>query len=300
MKDADRTKALLAGLAAGNVQAQQDRQLAQEHTQRAAVDVVALSAIQLRGTDTRPARAAHVLALAESVAAIGLVQPLAIDRAGRLLAGLHRLQACGLLLAVPTDRADLWAQLEGASNNAEDAERLAALPTPDALPEPLRTGRVPVRRFVDLDAQEDPDAALAVEAAENTARRAYTRAEESALVERLRAAGYREASGRPRRGDRALRPALELVLGISRNTARRLLGTLDATKVAHVGTFSQLAKAANAMGRAADAYLEALEATLATGQRAPNARELGRLARTVQPIATRAVDELETLEGEEA
>ena len=302
-KGIDRAKAgLLAGLEAGKAQAVVDRRLAAEVDLGRAVGLLALDAVHQRDADTRPARADHVLALAESVAAVGLVQPVAVDMHGRLIAGLHRLEACRLLLTPPEDRAARWHQLQGADKVPADeaAERLAALPAPDALPDPLRAGRLPVRRLVDLDAEADPDAALAAEGAENTARRSYTRAEVGALVGRLRAAGYRETGGRPRRGERALRPALELVLGISRNTARRMLGTLpDAAKVAHVGTFSRLGKAAAALGRAADAYLEALDEALQTGQRAPNARELGRWARTAGPLAARAVDELDNLEGDE-
>jgi len=301
-KTQDRAKAgMLAGLDAGHAQAAIDRKLSSEADRARAVGLLPLEAIHLRDADTRPARPEHVLALAESVGAVGLVQPLAVDKVGRLVAGLHRLEACRLLLATPEARAERWFQLPGVDKVPDALDRLGALPGPDALPEPLRGGLVPVRRLVDLDAQADPDAALAAEAAENTARRAYTRGEVSAMVDRLRAAGYRESTGRPRRGDRALRPALELVLGVSRNTARRLLGTLpaEAGKVAQLGTFSQLAKAAAALNRAADAYLDALDAALPAGQRAPNARELGRLARNVGPWAARAKEELDNLEGDE-
>jgi ParB family chromosome partitioning protein len=300
-KTQDRAKAgMLAGLDAGHAQAAIDRKLSSEADRARAVGLLPLEAVHLRAADTRPARPEHVLALAESVGAVGLVQPLAVDKAGRLVAGLHRLEACRLLLATPETRPERWAQLPGADKVPDALDRLGALPDPEALPEPLRGGLVPVRRLVDLDALADPDAALAAEAAENTARRAYTRAEVSALVDRLRAAGYRESTGRPRRRDRALRPALELVLGVSRNTARRMLGTLPpgAGKVAQMGTFSQLGKAAASLGRAAEAYLDALDEALQSGQRAPSARELGRLARTAGPLAARAKEELDNLEGE--
>ena len=62
-----------------------------------------------------------------------------------------------------------------------------------------------------LDAARDPDAALAAAVA--------------TLVDRLRRAGYKETTGRPRKGEKALRPALGLVMGVSPETARRLLGT---------------------------------------------------------------------------
>lgn len=298
-KTQDKARAgMLAGLNAGHAQSEIDRRLATEADRGNAVGLLALDAVHLRTADTRPARAAHVLALAESVGAVGLVGPLAVDRAGRLVAGLHRLEACRLLLAAPADRVALWNALDGAGKVPEALDRLEALPAPADLPEPLRAGRVPVRRL-DLDSVKDPDAALAAEAAENTARRAYTRAEVGSLVERLRAAGYRETGGRPRKGERALRPALELVLGISRNTARRMLGTLEEPgKVAQVGTFSGALKAADRLERAARAYLVAVE-ELPEGVRVPRTRDLGRESRVLLRLAEAALDELRNLEGDE-
>ena len=61
---------MLAGLEAGHAQAKIDRRLAAEADRGRAVGLLDLEAIRPRaGTDTRPARAAHVLTLAESVAA---------------------------------------------------------------------------------------------------------------------------------------------------------------------------------------------------------------------------------------
>lgn len=238
---------MLAGLEAGQAQAKIDRRLAAEADRGRAVALLDLDAIRPRAeADTRPARAAHVLTLAESVAAVGLVQALAVDKAGRLVAGLHRLEACRLLdLVKPEARAAHLSTLDGADrmDPEETRARLRALPAPADMPEPLRAGKVPCRVLADLDAQADPEAALAAEAAENTARKAYTSAEACALADRLRRAGYRETGGRPRQGEKALRPALELVLGVSKNTARRLLGRLPkGGKGAHVGTFSDVAR----------------------------------------------------------
>jgi hypothetical protein len=293
---------LLAGLDAGKAQAQVDRRLAAERSLRLAVDLLPVESVHLRDADTRPARADHVLALAETVGALGLLQPLTVDRAGRLVDGLHRLTACRLLAAPPDGRAALLGCLTGADtlDAGETAERLDALPAPEALPEPLRAGKVPVRRLVDLDAQADPDGALAAEAAANTARRDYTRPELLALVGRLRAAGYRETTGRPRRGERALRPALELVLGINRGKARRLLDSLaGARKVAVSATFDDLHKAAGRLDRAARAYIETLDDALGDGRRAPFARDLGRQARVITGLAQAAREELATLGGSE-
>lgn len=290
---------MLAGLDAGHEQARIDRKLAADADKGRAVALLPLEAVHQRKADTRPARAEHVLSLAESIGAIGLVQPPAVDRAGRLIAGLHRLEACRLLCLDPAERLSHWETLEGADRAGEAAERLAGLPAPEALPEPLRSGQLPVRRFVDLDADADPSAALAAEVAENTGRRAYTRAEVLDLVGKLRKAGYQEASGRPKRGQRALRPALELVLGVSRNTARRMLGTLPAPqKVAQLGTFSGVAKAAERLNRAALAFVEEAEA-LPAGQRIPNARSLVKTCRAIESMSAAALRELQELAARE-
>ena len=234
---------LLAGIAYGKEQAKADRRLAAVAKLEKVLELVAVEDIRPRpGGDTRPARAEHVLELAETIAAVGLLQPLALDSMRRLLAGLHRLEAVRLLLLEKDKRLAYLQAMEGGDklDPEETAEALAALPAPADLEDPLRAGKVPCLVKVDLDAERDPDAALAAEAAENTARRAYTPAEVQALAERLRRAGYRESGGRPHKGEKVLRPALEMVLGVSKNTARRLLGRMPAGgKGAQVGTFSE-------------------------------------------------------------
>jgi ParB family chromosome partitioning protein len=257
-QDKDRD-GMLAGLTVGHAQAETDKRLSVDRDRGRTVALLDVAAIRPRAADARPPRAVHVLALAESVAAVGLLQPPAVDKAGRLIAGLHRLEACRLLLLPPEARTAHLQGLDGGERLAvaEVAERCHALPLPGRLDEPLRAGKVPCRVLVDLDAEADPAGALAAEAAENTARRAYTAAEVGTLATRLRAAGYREAGGRPRKGEKALRPALELVLGVSKNTARRLLGRMETGKRAQMGTFSdscaRLHRALCAFGEAAGA-----------------------------------------------
>jgi ParB family chromosome partitioning protein len=226
----DARAGLLAGLNAGAVQAEADRRMADAADRGKTVGLVPAAAILPRhGSATRPARPGHVLALAESIAALGLLSPLTLDSRHRLVAGLHRLEALRLLLN--TDRAGA---IDGL--NAEEKARLAALPPVDALPEPLRAGLVPVRILTGLDSAEDAATALAAEAAENTARRQYTPAEISELADRLRVAGFRDADGRPRKGEKALKPALAVVLGVDVSTVRRILNRPE--KPAHVSGFS--------------------------------------------------------------
>ncbi len=223
-KKPDPSAGLLAGLDAGLKHAEADKLAALDADRSASVALVRCSDIRPRASDTRRAGAAHVVPLAASVAALGLLEPLVVDRNRRLVAGLHRWTVCALLTAEPEGR-EAMAEDLGLKLSAADLLALGALPAPGDLPEPLRASLVPVRVLVDLDAEADPSAALAAEVAENTARRNYTGSEVRDLVDRLRAAGYRETSGRPRAGEKALRPALETVLGCSTATARRILGT---------------------------------------------------------------------------
>jgi len=144
---------------------------------------------------TRDLNAKHVIALADSIAAIGLIHPPVVDRLNRLLAGAHRLAALGWL------------------------EENALLRFQELFPE-----GVPVWRM-DLNADSDVELALAVEISENEQRRDYLPAEIMKLADRLKAAGFRYAAegGRPRADDRPLMPALEIIVGKSVRQLRRIL-----------------------------------------------------------------------------
>ena len=56
------------------------------------------------GDRTRPLRASHVVALAESIAVLGLLEPLIVDTLGHLLAGAHRLAALRILATADAAR----------------------------------------------------------------------------------------------------------------------------------------------------------------------------------------------------
>jgi ParB family transcriptional regulator, chromosome partitioning protein len=142
---------------------------------------------------TRPADPAHVEALRDSISAVGLISPIAVDTNGVLLAGLHRLDAIKALQSTNPNRF-----------------------------EELFSSGVPVRRF-DFDAVADPSQALIVEATENEQRRDYTPSEVRQLADRLVAAGYIQREGRPAKGEKALRPALALIIGKSEKTIQRYL-----------------------------------------------------------------------------
>lgn len=149
--------------------------------------------IQPRKSSTRQLDQEHVDALLKSIAVLGLIEPVVIDRKNRLLAGEHRLAAVTKLRAEQPGQYEHWFG-----------------------------GGVPVR-ILDLDADEDERRALEIEVAENEHRRDYTHAEIQALAERLKAAGYRDLVGRPRRGEKPLGPALQIIIGKSARTIRKIL-----------------------------------------------------------------------------
>ncbi|MEP1079656.1 ParB/RepB/Spo0J family partition protein [Leptolyngbya sp. PL-A3] len=153
-----------------------------------------LDAIKERDTNTRELRPEHVESLIESIAAIGLIEPLAVDEKGQLLAGGHRLAAIR--------------QLKEAK--------------PDVYAEKFKGDRILVR-VMPFDATNDPDLALQVEVAENEQRRDYTPAEVRSLAERLKAAGYIDRKGRPSKGQKTLLPALSVIVGKSMRTLQRYI-----------------------------------------------------------------------------
>ena len=144
--------------------------------------------------DTRELNGDHVQELADSIAAVGLIQPLAVDTAGHLLAGGHR-------------RAAL---------------RLLKQQNPEAFDQHFAGDQIPVRVF-EFKAKDEPGRAIAIETAENEKRRDYTREEVLALAERLKKAGYRDKPGKPKKGEKSLRPAIGMIIGKSSRTVRRYL-----------------------------------------------------------------------------
>jgi ParB family transcriptional regulator, chromosome partitioning protein len=153
-----------------------------------------LSQIIDRVTDTREVKSKHVEDLMLSIATLGLLEPLVLDRRQRLLAGGHRKAAIHLL-----------------------KEKM-----PGAYAEHFPQELVPVR-ILDFDADQNSDLALQIEIAENEIRRDYTAKEVRTLAERLKAAGYVDPKGRPAAGEKALRPALQVIIGKSIRTIQRYL-----------------------------------------------------------------------------
>ncbi|MBF2077637.1 MAG: ParB N-terminal domain-containing protein [Synechococcales cyanobacterium T60_A2020_003] len=157
-----------------------------------------LEKIQYRVQNTRELDSEHVNELAESIAVLGLIEPLAIDSKGRLLAGGHRLAAIQ--------------QIE--ANNST------------AFQQHFPGGLVPVRHF-EFDAEKDADLAFQIEVAENEKRRDYTKDEVREIAERLKSAGFVELKGRPKAGQKALMPALSVVVGKSIRRVRQYLNEAE-------------------------------------------------------------------------
>lgn len=163
-----------------------------------------LDHIKDRDSDTRDLNQAHVEALASSIGALGLIEPLVVDQDGMLLAGGHRRAAIAYL-----------------------QEHY-----PEQYHQNFPEGMVPIRVMA-FSAEVEPDRALQIEIAENEQRRDYTPAEVRAIADRLKDAGFTELKGRPKDGDKPLMPALSAVVGKSIRTLQRYLkepsDTLEST-----------------------------------------------------------------------
>lgn len=155
---------------------------------------IPLYQIHPRGFDTRPLRPEHVSDLAESIAALGLIEPLVVDSRGVLLAGAHRLAS---IQALKRTNPEIFARQ-----------------FPDEL--------IQVH-MLSFDADKEPERALQVELAENEKRVNYTRDQIERLADRLRSLNYRETRGRPKEGEKALGPALAVAIGVSTRYVRRVL-----------------------------------------------------------------------------
>lgn len=156
--------------------------------------LVPLDEIKQRNSNTRDLNQGHVHALRESIAAVGLIEPLVTDTNHVLLAGGHRLAAIELLRK----------------------ENI------DVFQERFPDGLVPVHRM-DVDAVAEPDRALEIEISENETRRDYSPQEAREIADRLRARGYKDTPGRPKSGEKRLKPALSIIFGKSIRTVERYL-----------------------------------------------------------------------------
>lgn len=176
--------------------------------------------------DVRDLKPEHVLAMAESIDAIGLLQSIAIDSQKKLLAGKHRLAGCQLLAGLrqchtPRERVALFDKIIGHETGDRFALQLTALKW-EGFTKHHPGDAIPCR-IMPFSAEADPDAALKVEITENEKRRDFTKPEVERLVEQLKSRGYTDRPGRPSAGEKPLNPALALLIGKSTKTVQRML-----------------------------------------------------------------------------
>lgn len=164
----------------------------------------------------------HVLDLADSIATLGLLQPIAIDKHNNLVAGEHRLEACRLLdIENSEGRRSHWTQLISStdkvikiSDENDVQERITNLNHEEYIKRyPDRQISVQVLQF---DSEKEPESALAAETAENEKRQNYNKEEILNLAKKLKKAGFIEPpKGRPKKGEKSLKRALTVISGKS-------------------------------------------------------------------------------------
>jgi hypothetical protein len=180
-----------------------------------------LGTITPHPSPSRPLDARHVLDMARSIAALGLIHPLALDLDGTVLAGSHRLAALRVLAEAPEHRTAL---LRALCPHASAAALEALAPVVASLPiqsPAVVFASIPVR-IMPLRLTESPEEAWRVEVAENERRRDYSAPEVRAIATRLRAQGYHLSKGPGGARPLAL-PVLTALVGRSERQVRRML-----------------------------------------------------------------------------
>ncbi len=182
--------------------------------------------------DTRTLNAAHVQELADSIVELEeLIQPIAVDELGCLVAGGHRRAAIHQIF------------------ESTEAKVIAAR---DRI---FPGGQVPVKVLA-VDAAQDNERALLLEAAENEKRKQYSTKEVEAIVSKLEAAGYTRTQGRPQKGQKSLAQGLQKILKRSRPQVQRYLKALETEPVAEPNLeekqTAELAKLAKSIMRTAN------------------------------------------------
>ena len=226
---------------------------------------VPLSLIKLRENDTRTLNPEHVENLAESIAVIGLLEPLVTDENYRLLAGGHRLAAIELL---KEKQPQVYAEL-------------------------FFSELVPIR-IMPFDALENPTRALQCEVAENEHRRDYTPKEVKELAQRLKEAGYTNSPHRPKKGEKALVPALRIIVGKSRRSIMRYLSAEDDNeKSVPTGTLNAETKALQKIQKGLSYFQTTKPENLTT----PKIQEIAKKTPRFLKLIEAALQELETVKN---
>lgn len=200
----------------------QDKQIHQERESLlpSLVTEIKLDQIKPRSfDDTRSLNPIHVLNLALSIEAVGLIEPIVVDQEFHLLAGAHRLNALKVLSL--EDREATCHELRKLIKKSQEShfdELVTFLPKAVS----IDFQKIPVRVFQFL-AKDDVAYALKIESIENTQRKNYTSKEVFNLYKRLLETGYEDVKGRPREDQRPVLPILALIIGQSIRSVQRKL-----------------------------------------------------------------------------
>lgn len=191
------------------------------------VAFLTVAAIQSRfHGDTRKLDLLHVIHLAQCIAVLGLLEPIVVDQRHRLIAGAHRLAACRLLSLPagkdPKQEVNSWPLSRERWEHLPDAVHADVQRSRASWASINPQGMIPVHKLA-LDSERDSQSALQAEIAENEVRRPYTPDEICSMAERLKSAGYRDGTGRPKKGQLTLYPPLSAFTGKSRRTIQRIL-----------------------------------------------------------------------------
>jgi len=192
--------------------------------------------ITWRPNPTRKVTLSHAIELADSIVAVGLIEPIAVDRNWQLLAGGHRLMAIYLLgMPAATRAAALAGELAAQLTGEEKKESLVAEISPQvpelkhsllaavmALPY-VPELKFPVHRMEEVDASKNSKLALDIEVTENEKRRDYRPDEIVELSHQLQKAGYSFSKGRKKDGAKSGQQAIQLIIGKSSRTVHRIL-----------------------------------------------------------------------------
>lgn len=213
--------------ASGERLVEQDKALEEKREQHT-LKILRISDIKPRANlDTRKLKPNLVVELLHSISKLGLIEPLAVDREHRLLAGGHRLMALRMLWMTSSKA---QATLQALKPDPKSLTLLNAVL--ERFNREEQRAEIPVHVF-DFDSEEEPQRALEIETAENTVRRDYTPGEVFRLYQRLAATeGYITRGGRPNPGERPVIPELAAILGKSVPTIHRYLKQAQAKEAA--------------------------------------------------------------------
>jgi hypothetical protein len=189
------------------------------------VKFIDVDAIRNREKDVRALNAPHVIDLALSFVAVGMLHFPIIDQHDVLLAGGHRKEAVALLKAIrgaPLDQIRLQLQEHLDPEDPLSDDELGKIR--DCYDK--RFARGVVVHVFNTSGLDDESVRRQVEFIENDHRRDFTKEEIKNYISELESAGYKRTEGRPKSGQRLLSVELGRVIGKSRATVFRILKEL--------------------------------------------------------------------------